>query len=64
MTDKCGGVFLIPAVNSTQKHGSRAGEASKTTGSGYRFALADGCSILKQIGSYLGITFYYLQIIF
>ena len=26
----------IPTVNDSQKHGSRAGEASKTTGSGYR----------------------------
>ena len=33
---------IIPTINYSQKHGSRAGEASKTTGSGYRFALAAG----------------------
>ena len=33
-------------VNYSQKHGSRAWEASKTTGSGYRSALAAGCSLL------------------
>ena len=34
-------IFIwIPTVNDSQKHGSRAGEVSKTTGSGYRFALA------------------------
>ena len=36
----------IGTVNYSQKHGSRAGEASKTTGSGYRSASAPGCSLL------------------
>ena len=39
----------IGTVNYSQKHGSRAGEASKTTGSGYRNALAAGCSLLTAL---------------
>ena len=39
-------IISIGTVNYSQKHGSRAGEASKTTGSGYRSALAPGCSLL------------------
>ena len=33
---------LIPTVNYNQKHGSREEDASKATGSGYRFALTAG----------------------
>ena len=39
----------IGTVNYSQKHGSRAGEASKTTGSGYRSALTAGCSLLTAL---------------
>ena len=39
----------IGTVNYSQKHGSRAGEASKTTESGYRSALAAGCSLLTAL---------------
>ena len=39
----------IGTVNYSQKHGSRTGEASKTTGSGYRSALAAGCSLLTAL---------------
>ena len=42
-------VSLIGTVNYSQKHGSRAGEANKTTGSGYRSALAAGCSLLTAL---------------
>ena len=42
-------VSWIGTVNDSQKHGSRAGEASKTTGSGYRSALAAGCSLLTAL---------------
>ena len=43
------GCVKIGTVNYSQKHGSRAGEASKTTGSGYRTALAAGCSLLTAL---------------
>ena len=39
----------IGTVNYSKKHGSRAGEASKTTGSGYRSVLAAGCSLLTAL---------------
>ena len=39
----------IGTDNYSQKNGSRAGEASKTTGSGYRSALAAGCSLLTAL---------------
>ena len=42
-------VIVIGTVNYSQKHGSRAGEASKTTGSGYKSALAAGCSLLTAL---------------
>ena len=44
-----GKAAIIGTVNYSQKHGSRAGEASKTTGSGYRSALAAGCSLLTAL---------------
>ena len=40
---------LIGTVNDSQKHGYRAGEASKTTGSGYRSALAAGSSLVTVL---------------
>ena len=43
---ECASVSVIGTVNDSQKHGSRAEEASKTTGSGYRCASAAGCSLL------------------
>ena len=39
----------IGTVNDSQKHGSHAGEASKTTGSGYKSALVAGCSLLTAL---------------
>ena len=39
----------IGTVNYSQKDGSRAREASKTAGSGYRSALAAGCSLLTAL---------------
>ena len=39
----------IGTVNYSQKHGSCAGEASKTSGSGDKSALAAGCSLLTAL---------------